>query len=116
MKQVILFATLIILVGCGQQQSDNSEAVSDDSVVAQVADYERIIYYTCPMDEHKHVHSDKPGKCTECDMALVPGVITQMDKAEYYGCPMLIHSHIRSEAPGKCAECGMELMPMRLVQ
>ncbi|MGA4644018.1 efflux RND transporter periplasmic adaptor subunit [Limisphaera sp. 4302-co] len=28
--------------------------------------------YTCPMKSHAHVVSDKPGKCPECEMDLVP--------------------------------------------
>ncbi len=28
--------------------------------------------YTCPMASHAHVVSDKPGKCSECEMELVP--------------------------------------------
>lgn len=28
--------------------------------------------YTCPMASHAHVVSDKPGKCSECEMDLVP--------------------------------------------
>ncbi len=28
--------------------------------------------YTCPMAAHAHVVSDKPGKCPECEMELVP--------------------------------------------
>lgn len=28
--------------------------------------------YTCPMASHAHVVSDKPGKCPECEMELVP--------------------------------------------
>ena len=67
------------------------------------------------MESHKHIQSAEPGKCPECGMKLVAGVITSESQKEYYGCPMLIHSHVRSEKPGKCDECGMKLMPMRLV-
>jgi len=28
--------------------------------------------YTCPMASHADVVSDKPGKCTKCEMQLVP--------------------------------------------
>jgi len=31
---------------------------------------ENQLTYTCPM--HPNVHSDKPGMCPECGMALVP--------------------------------------------
>ena len=75
---------------------------------------EKVIYYTCPMEGHKAMHSDKPGKCTECGMALVPAVVTTKEMAEFYGCPMEAHSHVRSDKPGECAKCGMKLKPMRL--
>src|SRR5262249_28052583 len=29
-------------------------------------------FYTCPMAAHADVVSDKPGKCTKCEMYLVP--------------------------------------------
>jgi hypothetical protein len=32
----------------------------------------KLLYYTCPMPEHSHVHSDKPGKCPLCGMTLIP--------------------------------------------
>ena len=28
-------------------------------------------YFTCPMDSHSHIRSDKPGKCPDCGMTLV---------------------------------------------
>src|SRR5690606_26503868 len=31
-----------------------------------------VTVYTCPMDIHVHVVADKPGKCGECGMELVP--------------------------------------------
>ncbi len=74
-----------------------------------------LIYYTCPMDSHKHVHSNAPGTCAECGMELVAAGITTEEKMEYYGCPMEIHSHVRSDQSGTCAECGMELKPMRFI-
>lgn len=71
-------------------------------------------YYTCPMPEHKNIHSDAPGKCPECGMDLVAAVATTPDSADYYGCQMPEHSQIRSDKPGKCPECNMNLVPMRL--
>lgn len=29
-------------------------------------------YYGCPMPDHSHVRSEKPGKCDECGMELKP--------------------------------------------
>jgi hypothetical protein len=75
---------------------------------------EKIYYYTCPMGEHKHVGSDKPGDCSECGMKLVAAMPADSANAEYYGCPMYQHSHIRHKEPGKCEECGMDLKAMKL--
>ena len=112
---MIMFS--IVLISCGgekegQPAKSNTPQPMEKSH-AQM-DEERLIYYTCPMESHKHIHSREPGSCSECGMALVPGVITSEDKMEYYGCPMEIHSHVRQETPGRCAECNMELKPMRL--
>ncbi len=70
-----------------------------------------VLYYTCPMESHKHVHSDEPGKCSECGMALVAIKKASAEKAEFYICPMESHSDSRSDKPGKCQECGMDMIP-----
>ena len=114
-----------LIVSCGDkektvamnQENHGDMKKADAGVMAKTmdaADGEKLIYYTCPMASHKHVHSSEPGVCPECNMTLVPGVITSVDKLEYYGCPMEIHSHVRQDAPGRCPECKMELKPMRL--
>lgn len=72
------------------------------------------LYYTCPMESHKHIHSSEPGNCPECGMKMVAVEITTEAEAEFYGCPMESHSHVRSDKPGNCPECGMTLKPMRL--
>ncbi|MBN1406816.1 MAG: hypothetical protein JW956_03450 [Calditrichaceae bacterium] len=121
----IVLPLFLISFACFPEKQDKANMKADkqmmemDHSVMQKADSmqmvdEKIIYYTCPMEAHKAVHSDKPSKCPECGMALVAGVITSVEDMEYYGCPMLIHSHVRSDKPGECAECGMALKPMRL--
>ncbi len=80
----------------------------------QMKSAESIAYYTCPMESHKHIHSQGPGDCPECRMALVPAVETTTSEADFYGCPMPAHSHIRADEAGKCPECGMQLKPMKL--
>ncbi|MCF7808385.1 MAG: hypothetical protein K9N38_07670 [Candidatus Marinimicrobia bacterium] len=108
----------VILFACGGQK-DSAQTVKKEQAMHEgtdhaMADGEQLIYYTCPMESHKHIHSREPGKCPECNMVLVEGVVTSEDKMEYWGCPMLIHSHIRHAEPGTCAECKMKLKPMRL--
>lgn len=78
----------------------------------------KILYYTCPM--HPDVHSDKPGKCPECGMNLVPVYATNSvasateqnagRKILYYQSAM--HPWIKSDKPGKCPICGMDLVPV----
>lgn len=112
---MIMFS--ILLISCGDEKEaqtvKNSAPKPMQQSQAQAGD-EKLIYYTCPMESHKHIHSSEPGSCSECGMALVAGVITTEDKMEYYGCPMEIHSHVRQDTAGRCAECKMELKPMRL--
>ncbi|MCF6238174.1 MAG: hypothetical protein L3J79_05060 [Candidatus Marinimicrobia bacterium] len=117
MKYLILSVlAALLLISCG---SDKTPAAKADASMAKPeshaqTDGEKMIYFTCPMESHKHIHSTEPGSCSECNMALIPAVITSEDEHEFYGCPMEIHSHVRQAAPGRCAECNMELKPMRL--
>ncbi len=103
-----LFLVLIACSGQGEQKSERQETPLNESAVAKT------YYYTCPMEEHKHIASEKPGDCPECAMKLVAAIEVSADSADYYGCPMSQHSHIRHEKAGKCEECGMELKAMNL--
>lgn len=137
-KRIILLIGLAFLIAaCGGKKSNDQsssmpmnqkqdETMKMDSGDMQMHDgnmdmpdqsmgkNEAHVYYTCPMETHKHVHSNKPGDCPECEMKLVEAVTTDAEHADFYGCPMESHSHIRSDKPGKCDECGMTLKPMRL--
>ena len=108
---VLLVLAFTFIVGC----KDDSESVQPTDPAGQTVAAETLIYYTCPMESHKHIHSSEPGTCSECSMVLVQAVTTSEEKMEFYGCPMEIHSHIRGEEPGTCSECSMTLKPMRLV-
>lgn len=130
MKNILIILSLLLIVACGKtdqgseaQQgaamAQSQEHEGDDMAMQnepEIADDERLIYFTCPMDSHKHVSHVDPGKCEDCGMDLVAGVITTTENMDYYGCPMLIHSSIRQESEGTCDDCGMKLMPMRLVK
>ncbi len=120
--RVLLATTIVALIliwGCGQnketkvEKADHSEHKMDLAADSSGAE-EKLIYYTCPMKEHKHIHSAVPGICSECNMEMAAGVTTSKEKMEYYGCPMEIHSHVRSDKEGTCKDCGMDLKPMRL--
>jgi len=62
--------------------------------------------YVCPM--HPEVTSAKPGKCSECGMALVKKVAKPAQQVKNkYVCPM--HPEVTSDKPGECPKCGMDL-------
>lgn len=117
----LLVLSMVIFAGCGKSGTDVAKQNAPEghkmtATEVNTVEGEKLIYYTCPMESHKHVHSHESGTCIECGMPLVAGVITSEDDMDYYGCPMLEHSHVRSDQPGTCADCGMKLKPMRLVK
>lgn len=111
----VLFLGLTVSSCSGGEEQNNK----NNSVVMELGKagedlVETVIYYTCPMEEHSHIHSSEPGECPECGMDLVAAVETSEENVEFYGCPMEEHSHVRTDEPGSCPECGMDLKPMRL--
>ncbi|MCK5685027.1 hypothetical protein KAJ27_12935 [bacterium] len=118
---VVVFTSIAIFAQCKDKtetsnKEDCSEPCTKDTKEVIMGENENIIYYTCPMPSHKHIHSSTLGKCSECNMELVAAVVSDEKDKEFYGCPMEAHSHVRQEKPGKCDECGMKLKPMRLVK
>jgi ABC-type Fe3+-hydroxamate transport system substrate-binding protein len=110
---ILSISAALIFIACSgqsEQKSEHPEANKEETVAAKT------YYYTCPMEAHKHIASDKPGDCSECGMKLVAATEVQADSAEYFGCPMPQHSHIRHDKAGKCEECNMDLKSMRLVK
>lgn len=63
--------------------------------------------YFCPMCPE--VHSDKPGACPKCGMALEPAIVAAPETKVEYTCPM--HPEIVRAEPGSCPICGMALEP-----
>jgi len=117
MKQIIIILSLGIVFGltaCQGKKDSHEGHVQSKNEMAKSMVEENLVYYTCPMESHKHVHSQEPGNCPECGMKMVQAVTTSDEMANYYGCPMPTHSHVRSDKPGKCVECGMKLIPMKL--
>lgn len=122
MKTTQFIIWLVIALGllaCGgkkaaeEQTKLGVQAVSTHEISDSVKG-DKVMYYTCPMETHKHVHSQEAGKCPECGMELRAVVEGDENNMDFYGCPMVEHSHVRSDQPGKCDECGMDLMPMLL--
>ncbi|MFC1528170.1 heavy metal-binding domain-containing protein [Candidatus Neomarinimicrobiota bacterium] len=114
----IIVATILGLVACNSEKTtmDNSKQGDKTMHVKETSESmaeNAVVYYTCPMESHKHIHSQEAGKCTECSMSLVAVVEGDMNDVDFYGCPMAEHSYVRSDEPGTCAECGMTLMPLK---
>jgi Cu+-exporting ATPase len=63
--------------------------------------------YTCPMDPE--VHSNTPGPCPKCGMALETSAVAPRPTKTEYVCPM--HPEIVRSQPGTCPKCGMALEP-----
>jgi len=106
---ITTFLTISILIACDRHENTSSAGDKPETSVAQT---KTVYYYSCPMDEHKHVYNDKPGECPECRQDLATVVAAPTDSVEFYGCPIINHSHVRQDNPGKCEECNMELKPM----
>ncbi|MCH8010700.1 MAG: hypothetical protein IIA61_01930 [Candidatus Marinimicrobia bacterium] len=107
------------LLACGGKKTAEEQTKQEVPAVATHEMSESIMgdivmYYTCPMEDHKHVQSHEAGKCPECGMELVAVVKGDENNMDFYGCLMPEHSHVRSDQPGKCSECGMDLVPIRL--
>ncbi|MEE9165939.1 MAG: heavy metal-binding domain-containing protein [Candidatus Neomarinimicrobiota bacterium] len=120
MKRVHILFVSLLWVGffaCAQEkkgeETEGPPAVAEEPA-AEVAQGEKIMYYTCPMEAHKHVHSQEAGNCPDCGMDLVSVVQTDGTDFEFYTCPMPEHSHVRHSEPGECDECGMKLLPVKL--
>ncbi len=112
MRYTKLLFLLVIALGifaCGGEKQKDDHTKTHEMMV-ETTD---VVYYTCPMESHKHIHSMEADTCTECEMALIPVVKGNDENHDFYGCPMVEHSHVRSDEPGVCAECGMTLEPLK---
>ena len=104
MRNILTFlggSILLILIACNGQSEKKTES---QQINVKESTSEKIYYYTCPMENHKYVHSDKPGNCPECGMKLVAVVAAEQDSAGYYGCMMPEDSDVRSDEPGTCSD------------
>lgn len=100
-----LFVLVLFLAGCyiTFAQSDKAEKSQKKTTPAKIQ-----TTYSCPM--HPDVTSNKPGKCTKCNMDLVGSKKEQMKKdvMKTYTCTM--HSEVTSEKPGTCPKCDKKLV------
>ena len=65
MKNLLIISALAMLLFLGVSCGSKTAKTETKSETEQVATNG---YYTCPM--HPEVHSDKPGNCPKCGMAL----------------------------------------------
>lgn len=119
----IVMMLVVVLAACGGKKDAETANANEmkpgmemkmDETTAGALNKADIAYYTCPMESHKDVHSSEPGKCSKCNMDLVPAVFTDQTNVEYWGCPMEMHSDVRMDKAGKCPKCNMDLKAMRL--
>jgi len=117
----IIVATILGLVACNSEKTTMDESKQAEKAISMEETSKTmmasaVVYYTCPMESHKHVHSVEADTCTECGMALIPVVKGTDEDHDFYGCSMEEHSHVRSDEPGTCAECGMALVSLKFSQ
>jgi len=77
MKNLLIistFATLLFLGVSCRSKTAKTDAKSETEQAATNG------YYTCPM--HPEVHSDKPGNCPKCGMALVLKSVSDADTTQ----------------------------------
>src|SRR5436190_16600082 len=99
--------TLILVIACFTsfatfaQKSKNNEKPSNSTITVQST-------YRCPM--HPEVGSDRPGKCSKCNMDLAFSKKEQMkmNTMKIYACPM--HKDVISNESGKCPVCNSSLV------
>ncbi len=114
---LVAFVAILVIAGCSKKEHQHMGMEGKKAMNMTVSeDNEMLVYYTCPMESHKHVHSKEAGKCPECNMDMVKAVVTTVEHSEFWGCPMESHSHVRKTEAGTCEDCGMKLKPMRLVK
>ncbi len=71
-KTIIIAVTILLSLGYGQGMNRDHEKMKASSIEKTSVKTEA--YFTCPMESHKHIKSDEPGRCSDCYMKLVPTI------------------------------------------
>ena len=102
MKKIIilLIAITTTFTTFAQKAKANSKTNQESTIITK--------QYICPM--HPEVTSNKPGKCSKCnmDLNLSPKEKMKMEVMKTYTCPM--HPEVTGNKPGKCSKCNMNLI------
>ena len=75
--QVIIWLVIALgLLACSgkktvEEQTKQKVQAVDTHEISESTIGDKVMYYTCPMKSHKHIHSQEAGKCPECGMNLV---------------------------------------------
>ncbi|MFQ6616987.1 MAG: heavy metal-binding domain-containing protein, partial [Fidelibacterota bacterium] len=90
MKPFLLILGPVLVLGilaCAREkEGEGTETSAEERELAvQGSELGKVLYYTCPMESHKHVHSGEEGTCPDCGMTLIPVVQTAEADAEFYG-------------------------------
>jgi hypothetical protein len=114
MKRAIYITFVFVLINISTTAKDTGSANSSsllDNKIGLSAD----TIYSCTM--HPDIKSLQPGKCSKCEMDLVPSEYKKIDSTksssadsseDYYTCSM--HPEVHSDEPGNCPKCGMKLV------
>lgn len=99
---LILMAITISFVSFAQKNKENTKTTKTATSQAQ---------YCCAM--HPEVISNKPGKCSKCNMDLTTSKKEKMkmEVMKIYTCPM--HTDVTSKKPGTCPKCNMALTEVK---
>ena len=97
---MLLIATFVTFATFAQKSKANSTKTNSPTAIQ--------VKYTCPM--HPDVVSNKPGKCSKCNMDLSLSKKEQMKRevTKTYTCPM--HTEVVSAHSGTCPKCSAQLV------
>ena len=98
MKKYFLIAILFIISFTTFAQKAKGKATTSNSTITVLSNY------SCPL--HHDIVSNKPGKCSKCNMDMTLSKKEQMKKEvmKDYTCPM--HREVVSNNAGRCSKCN----------
>lgn len=114
MYKIIYYVFVFAFININMMAKSN-----DQANLSSFMDHKTVLsadtIYSCTM--HSEIKSLQSGKCSKCEMDLVPTAYVEIDSTkssnnisseDYYTCSM--HPEVRADQPGSCPKCGMELV------